>query len=210
MTTHDPHNVISVSFGTDNDAYAALTSLKELAAQGRLSLEAAAVIERAENGSIAVKDSVGDYDYAGTASGGLIGLLVGVLGGPLGVLLGGTYGLMVGSLFDLADAEETESVLGEISKSARPGHTALLAQVTEQTPEVVNSAMARCGGTVLRRPMADVEAEIAAAEQARREAKRQADKELMRSRRDHTREQVQAKLGELKAKLPRHETAAAS
>ena len=94
---------------------------------------------------------------------------------------------MVGSLVDLDEAEETESVLSQISASVRPGHTALLAQVTEQSPEVVDTAMARLGGTVLRRPVADVEAEIAAAEKAQREAKREAAKELRRGRREHTR-----------------------
>jgi ABC-type lipoprotein release transport system permease subunit len=67
----------------------------------------------------------------------MLGLLLGIIGGPLGVLIGGTYGLLVGSLFDLDEAERTESVLSEISASVRPGHTALRAQVTEHSPEVV-------------------------------------------------------------------------
>ena len=201
------YNVISVSFGSDNDAYAALTALKELAAQDQVGVEAATVIERGDDGAIVVKDRAGSFDYAGTASGGLLGLLIGILGGPLGVLIGGTYGLMVGSLVDLADVEETESVLSQVSASARPGHTALLAQVTEQSPEVLDAAMARFGGTVLRRPVADVEAEIAAAEKAQREAAREATKELLRGRRERSREQVQAKVGELKEKLPRQEVA---
>ena len=115
---------------------------------------------------------------------------------------------MVGSLFDLEQAEDTESVLSQISTSVRPGHTALLAQVTERSPEVVDTAMAGLGGTVLRRPVADVEAEIAAAEQAQREAQRQATKELLRGRRERTKEQIQTKVDELKAKLARRETAA--
>jgi uncharacterized membrane protein len=202
------YNVISVSFDADGNAYAALTALKELDSQERVGVEAAAVVVRGDDGAIAVKDSVGSMDYAGTASGGLLGLLVGIIGGPLGVLLGGTYGLMVGSLFDLGKAEETESLLSQISTSVRPGQTTLLAQVAEQSPEVVDTAMAALGGTVLRRPVAGVEAEIAAAETAQREAKREATKELLRGRRERTEEQVQAKVGELKAKLSRHEKAA--
>jgi uncharacterized membrane protein len=206
--TTSQHNVICVSFPADNDAYAALTALKELAGQDRVGMEAAAVIERGEDRALAVKDSTGSFDYAGTASGGLIGLLVGIIGGPLGVLLGGTYGLMVGSLFDLSDAEDTESVLTEISKSARAGHTALLAEVTEPTPEIVDATMLQFNGTVLRRPVADVEAEIATAEEAQRRAKREATQELLRGKRDHTRAQVQAKVAELKAKRPQREPAA--
>lgn len=140
----------------------------------------------------------------------MLGLLLGIIGGPLGVLIGGTYGLLVGSLFDLDEVERTESVLSEISASVRPGHTALLAQVTEQSPEVVDTAMARLGGTVPRRPVADVEGEIAAADMAQREAKREATKELVRGQRERSKEQVHAKVDELKAKLPHREKAASA
>ena len=201
-------NVISVSFNTDSNAYAALAALKELDAQSRVGVEAAAVIVRGDSGNLSVKDGVGSDRSEGAATGGLLGLLIGILGGPLGVLLGGTYGLMVGSLFDLEQAEDTESVLSQISTSVRPGHTALLAQVTERSPEVIDTAMAGLGGTVLRRPVTDVEGEIALAEQAQREAQRQATTELLRGRRERTKEQIRTKVDELKTKLTRRETAA--
>jgi uncharacterized membrane protein len=203
-------NVISVSFDPDNNAYAALTALKELDAQGQLRLESAAVIARTDDGQIVVKDNVGSVDYAGAASGGILGLLIGILGGPLGVLIGGTYGLMVGSLLDLDEAERSDSALSQMSASARPGRTALLAEVDEQSPEVVDAAMEPLGGSVLRRSADDVEAEIATAEKAQDEAKREATKELMRSRREHTKEQAHAKVEELTAKLPRREKTASA
>ena len=81
-------------------------------------LEAAAVVERGDDGRIVVKDEVGDVGGVGAASGGLLGLLIGVIGGPLGVLIGGTYGLLVGSMFDLGEAAESESVLSQISRSS--------------------------------------------------------------------------------------------
>ena len=63
--------------------------------------------------------------------------------------------------------------------------------------------MAQVGGTVVRRSVADVEAEIAAAESAQRKAKREARKELIRERDQHDKAAVQAKLEELKTKLHR-------
>ena len=54
---------------------------------------------------------------------------------------------------------------------------------------------------MLRRPVDDVEAEIAAAEKAQREAKREAAKELRRGRRERGQQQVHAKVEQLKAKL---------
>ena len=67
--------------------------------------------------------------------------------------------------------------------------------------------MARLGGTVLRRTVADVEAEIAAAEKAQRDAQRAATKELARGRVERSKEQVRATVDELKAKLSHSEPA---
>ncbi len=204
-TSASAYNVISVSFDPDNNAYAALTALKELDSQERLKVEAAAVIERGDDGRIVVKDSVDSGEFAGTASGGLLGLMIGIIGGPLGVLVGGTYGLMAGSLIDLDATEQSESALGQMAASVEPGHTALVAQVIEQSPDVIDSAMEGLGGTVLRRSTDDVEAEVAAAEKAQREAKREAIEELLRGGRERTKDQVGAEVARLKAKLDRRE-----
>jgi uncharacterized membrane protein len=132
-----------------------------------------------------------------------MGLLLGIIGGPLGVTIGGATGVMVGSLFDLDDYEETESALAAISSSVKVGRTALLAVVVEGSPEVVDAAMSGVGGTVLRRPVAEVEAEIAVAEEAQRKAKHEARKELLRSRHEHDKTAINAKIEELKAKVHR-------
>jgi uncharacterized membrane protein len=196
-----PDNVIVVGFVDDERAYEGLTRLKELDAQGQIRLAEAAVVVRDEDGHVEVKDQVADERFVETASGGLVGLLVGILGGPLGVLLGGATGLAVGSLFDVADADDTDSALSEVSKTVKVGRTAVLAQVVEQSPEVIDAAMGRLSGTVVRRPVADVEAEIAAAEAAQRAAKAKARKELRAARHEKNRAAVDSKIDDLKAKL---------
>ncbi len=194
-------SVVVVSFEQDGNAYEALTRLKELDSQHQIDLSAAAVVVRSEDGQVAVKDEVGDLGLAGTATGGVIGLLIGIIGGPLGILIGGATGLVIGSLFDLEDEDETKSMLSDISQSVRVGHTALLAEVSEPSAEVIDAAMDRLGGSVLRRPVYEVEAEIAAAEDAQRAAKRQARKLLHEQRHAKHKEKVHDKVEELKAKL---------
>jgi uncharacterized membrane protein len=66
-------------------------------AQGQIKITGASVVTRDLNGPVDVKSEVGDDPYTGTATGGVIGLLVGIIGGPLGVLLGGATGILVGS-----------------------------------------------------------------------------------------------------------------
>jgi uncharacterized membrane protein len=196
-----PENVVVVSFSDDDRAYEALTNLKELDAQRQVEVVAAAVVARHDDGRVEVKEEVGDPSFAGTAGGGLVGLLIGILGGPLGVLVGGATGLMAGSLYDLADADDTDSVLGEMSKTVRPGHNAVLAQVVEQSPEVVDSAMQRLSGTVFRRPVYEVEGEMAAAEDAQRKAKAEARRQLREARRHKRQDEAHTTVEELKSKL---------
>ena len=195
------YSVIAVSFEDDHNAYNALTLLKELDSQRRVGIQEAAVVVRGKDGQVVEKDRIGSMFPASTAGGGLVGLLIGIIGGPFGMLIGGASGLFVGSLFDIQDIDDTESALGSISSSVAVGRTALLAVVAEQSPEVIDTAMSGLGGTVLRRSVDDVEAEIAAAEKAERKAKREARKELLQSRQERDKAGIAAKLGELKAKL---------
>jgi uncharacterized membrane protein len=194
-------NVIAVTFEDDNKAYTALTSLGELGQQHRVALGGATVVVRKEDGQIETKEEIVESDYEGTAFGGVMGLLLGVIGGPLGVLIGGATGVLVGSLFDLDDEETTESALSAVSRSVRPDHPALIAVVTEQSPEVIDTAMAEQGGTVVRQQLADVMAEIAAADDAQRQAQREARKRLHEERKAETKADVQSKIDGLKAKL---------
>ena len=204
--THD--NVIAVSFPEEANAYEALARLKELDSEGSVGVRGAAVLAREEDGRITIKDQFDTEGFQDTAGGGLLGLLVGVLGGPLGVVIGGATGVLVGSLFDEDDDDHTRSVLADMSKSIRVGPPGLLAEVSEPSPEAIDAIMAHLNGTVVRRSAADVELELAAAEDAQREAKKKARKELREARHKDHKEKVDAKVAELKAKLPGHKQVA--
>jgi uncharacterized membrane protein len=203
-------SVLAVNFDDDTKAYNALTSLKELDDQHQLELGGAAVVVRREDGSIETKDEIGDPEFVGTASGALVGLIIGVIGGPLGVLLGGYTGLVIGSVVDLGEADDTDSALRDVAHSVRPGRPALIAVVTEQSAEVFDAAMAPLGGHVIRRPLDAVLAEIAAAEDAQKAAEREARKKLREEREAKAKEDVNAKIEELKAKLHRQPAGAGS
>lgn len=216
-TTYNPqvtgatgaYSVLAVSFAEDNNAYKALTVLKELDAQQRVGVQEGVVVERTEDGRVIEKDKSESMFMASTAGGGLLGLLIGIIGGPLGMIIGGTTGVLFGSLIDIADMEETDSALAGISGAVQVGHTAVLAVVSEPSYEVIDTAMAELGGTVVRRPVAEVEAEAAAAEDAERQAKREARKELLKGRHEQNKAAINTKVEALKAKLHHAEKAPA-
>jgi uncharacterized membrane protein len=203
-------DVIAVSFSEDANAYEALSRLKELDAKGEVGVRGAAVVTQTEDGTMAMKDQFGEETVGGTVTGGLVGLVIGVLGGPFGVLIGGATGVLVGSLFDEDDTDATESALADISKSIPVGRTGLLADVSEDSPAAIDAVMANLSGTVLRRSAIDVQAEVAAAEDAQREAKKKAREELRDARHKKQKTEIDAKLADLKAKLSHKKKSAAT
>ena len=76
-------NVVVVRFTEPSKAYQALSVLKECDAAGRIGLESAAIVERTPTGELRIPDGTDNVNLVGTASGSLIGMLIGVLGGPL-------------------------------------------------------------------------------------------------------------------------------
>jgi hypothetical protein len=100
-------------------------------------------------------------------------------------------------------------VLTDISKQIQPGRTAVLAHVSEQSPHLIDNMIERLGGEVMRRPASAVEEEMAAAEQAQRNARREAITELHRARFERRKEDRRSKVTELKPKLPRSRRTAA-
>ena len=202
-------NVVLVTFDEESKACQAASALKGASGEGRIELHAVAVVQRAEDGTLRVKEGDADDFPAGTwtggivggTTGGIIGLTLGTLGGPLGILLGGTSGVLLGSLIDMDDADRAESVLATMARAIEPTKTGLIADVTEPAIEVVDSEMGRMGGEVVRRPVVDVEAEIAAAEDAARAAEEEAQRKLREERKAERKEKVQEKVESLKAKL---------
>src|SRR5829696_5934747 len=201
-------NVVLVTFEEESKAYEAASALKEANAQGRIELHAVAVVQRAEDGTLRVKEGdADDFPAAGWAggliggtTGGVIGLTLGVMGGPLGLLLGGTGGALLGSLIDTDDADRAESVLATMARAKEPNKTGLIAHVGEPAVEVVDTEMERLGGEVVRRAVVDVEAEIAAAEDAARAAEAEARLKIREQKTTERREKIQEKIDGLKAK----------
>ncbi|HSO97460.1 MAG TPA: DUF1269 domain-containing protein [Solirubrobacteraceae bacterium] len=153
------YSVIAVSFEEDRNAYKALTILKELDSQRQVGVQEGVVVVRGEDGQVVEEDRIAPMFLPSTTGGGLVGLLIGIIGGPFGMLIGAAGGLLIGSLFDLQDIDETESALGSISSAVTVGRTALLAVVAERSAAVIDAAMSELEGTVLRRSVDDVEAE---------------------------------------------------
>jgi len=195
------HNVIAVSFEDRSKAYQALSELKGAGLEGRVEVLAASIVTRDEQGRLEVPEGGDVVGGAATWGGGLIGLMVGVIGGPIGMLFGWTGGLLVGGAFDIRRADQSDSVLGEISRYVPLGGTAVVAEVNEYAVEVVDKLMAEQGGAVYRRPAEVVLAELEAAEDAYRKAQKEADRAAREQRKAERKQNAKERLAALKEKL---------
>ena len=166
-------NIIVITWPDSAKAYEAMTKLRNTEGDR---VYQAAVVKRAEDGRITIEDGGSNTDGAATLSGGAIGSLIGILGGPLGVLLGFSTGAVLGSLFDLGDEVDEDSVVAKISSQMLPGTTSLMVDFDETDPATADVLAASTGGVLLRYNYDDTLSEIisseAAAEAARDEAAR--------------------------------------
>jgi uncharacterized membrane protein len=162
-------NVLIVKFAEESKAYQALSDLNRLGDDGKVDVRSAILLERTDDG-FGIPEGADTAEGFDMVAGGLIGMLVGVLAGPVGVLLGASMGTLAGGTADLARLADEDLALDGISKDIEPGSTALVAEVGEYAVEVLDEAMGALGGTVTRRPASDVYAEVVAAEDAENDA----------------------------------------
>ena len=160
-------NVVLISFAQESKAYQALSELKGAAVSGQLQVQNAAVMQRAVDGTFSIKDGASDGGgTTGPLTGTLVGSLIGMLAGPLGMLFGGVYGALVGSAVSADKLQDRASVLDQMMQAMPPGSTTLIATVGEDSPDALNGISDTLAGVVLRRPLAVVQEEVAAQEEA--------------------------------------------
>jgi uncharacterized membrane protein len=194
-------NVVVVTFTEQSKAYQALSVLKQCDAEGRIALASAAVVERTPDGKLRIPEGADNVGPVGLASGSLLGMLIGVLGGPVGVLVGWGAGALVGGAFDIDRSVKSDEALTSFARAIPQGSTAVMATVSEPAIEVIDGEMAKLGGEVTRRPVFEVVDELESAEFAAEAAAIEARRELHKKRTAEMKEDLNERVGKLKEKL---------
>lgn len=149
-------NMIAVVFDNEAKAYEGSKVLRDLHANGSITLYAMGVIAKDANGKVTVKEEA-DEGPLGTGVGLITGSLIGLLGGPAGLAIGATAGTVGGMLYDLGSVGVSEDFLAEVGERLQPGKTAVVAEVEEEWLMSVDSSMEDAGGVVFRRTIGEVE-----------------------------------------------------
>ena len=107
----------------------------------------------------------------------------------------------MGGVFDLDHAEKSDEALSVLGRAMPPASTAVIASVGEPAVEVIDGEMAKLGGEVTRRPVAQVLDELEAAEEAADAAAREARRALRKKRKAELTADLDERVGKLKEKL---------
>ncbi len=194
-------NVVVVRFAEPTKAHEAWTVLKKCDADDRIDLKSAAMLQRTSAGNLKTLDDWDKFGPVGMAGGGLIGMLIGILGGPVGVLLGWGAGATLGGAFDIDRAVTSDEALTVLGTAIPAGSTAILADVEEFAVEVIDGEMKKLDGTVTRLAAGEVLAEVATAEDAADAAAREARRTVREKRKAELHDDVAENVARAKEKL---------
>ena len=151
-------SLIAIAFGSARRAGDALAALEELADEGCVRIVDAAVVARADDGSLENRQTRQLAVGEGIVGGGAVGLLLGVLaGGPIG---GAAVGLAGGGLWTVRDTGLSDDELERLGKQLAAGRAALIALVRDVEWPRLAAALEAYGGELIA---AEVSAAVAAA-----------------------------------------------
>ncbi|MDO4897139.1 MAG: hypothetical protein Q3971_07235 [Moraxella sp.] len=154
-------NIIATLFNNQPQAFQAFSELKAYR-QTADTIIAQAVLLKKENGVIT---SLDNYDFSNEygnklIAGGLIGSLLGVFGGPFGVLLGGSMGALFGGSLG---ARETLGEIGLLYNTVdrmQDGDTVILVLTKEKDENTLDAFFGQYDTVVVRRDVKAVQAVI--------------------------------------------------
>jgi uncharacterized membrane protein len=148
--------MLVVVFDSESKAYEGTKALRRLDSDGNITLHAEAVIKRNPDGTTTSLELDDEFPVR-TVGGTAIGSLIGLVGGPYGVIFGATSGAVLGLVGDLYISGVSAEFVDEVSAKLPPGKYAVIADISEEWLTPVDIAMEKLGGMVLRASRRDVE-----------------------------------------------------
>lgn len=197
-------NIVIATYEVESEAYQALSEIKHETSNANYTISQAMIVKK-ENGQLNVRDGFDTgLETDDTLSGGLIGSLVGILGGPIGVLLGGSVGMMIGGAVDAGDMANHISLLERAGDCIAEGETAMLLLAQEEYETALTARLNQFRVSVTRMDAAEVAAEIEHAREVEKQLARDARAKLRAEKTESFKATVEKKRDELKAWFAGH------
>ena len=191
---------VVVTFPSETAAYEGTRTIKQLHAEGTLTLYGLAVLVREASGNVAIKQAA-DEGALGVAVGMLTGGLIGLIGGPVGSALGMGTGALIGGFGDLMNAGVRSDFIESVTSKLKPGTAAVVAEIDEGWMAPLDTRMEALGGEVIRQWRSDFEDEQLDKEVKEEQAELAALKDELKQANANSKNAVTKRLGEARAKL---------
>ena len=192
--------IISAVFKVESEGYQAMTELKKNPENDAYTVPQAVLIKKENNGIVTLDSYDTGLETADdTLLGGLVGGVVGILGGPIGMLLGGSIGLLTGGAIDAGDAFDNASMIEMVTNMVMDGEVALIALAQETEAGTVRNLFSKYDVSVIENDAKEVAEEIELAAKAQKELEREARAKLRESKKEELKkgaEEMRAKLSE--------------
>lgn len=129
----EPHaDLLIATFAAIEQAEQGYSSVRDAEKQGSILLVDAAIVTRDESNRLHIREDSDIGPAPGALWGAGIGLILGTIAGPLGLLVGGAAGALLGSVATGAsDAGIPDGFLEDMASTLRPG-TAMVAVVVDR------------------------------------------------------------------------------
>ena len=195
-------NVVLVVFEESAKTYEAFSALKNDSVNSAYTIYQMAILQK-QDGRIVVKDSFdsGIDTTDDTWKGGLIGTVVGILGGPLGILLGGAAGALIGNAKDMSDANENSGLLLTASDDLAEGQTGLVMLVDETDPAALDLRLKQYDVRIWRWDADDIQQQIEHSQEVEAELQTQARQQLRAQKRQDIKDKITEKTDQIKDKI---------
>ena len=148
--------LIVIVFNDQINALAGYEALRQLDSDGAIFIFDARIIAKEPSGEIRYIDNTNTLTAPVIGGTSAVGILIGLLGGPLGALIGGVTGAVIASIADLHHAGVTDEFVNDVNMALTPGKFAVVADISEEWLSPLDKRIEEIGGVVFRRARADV------------------------------------------------------
>ena len=193
-------NIIITTFAVESEGYQALTELKSHAVRAEYTISQAVLVKN-EDGHFKRLDGfdTGAATRDDTRMGGILGALLGIAGGPVGMVIMGGYGALIGSAVDWGDAARSASLMEHVLGCVTDGDIALIALADEYQDGAYDSNFEKFDAESTRFSAAEVAVEIAEAERVQEEMAREAKKRLRETKKADRKQAIEDRREKLRA-----------
>lgn len=144
--------VAVITFEEPAQSYIAYSKIKQIGGADYFKLNQLIIIEKdLTDEKFIIKEKIDREGSNRLFKDSLIGMIIGILGGPIGILFGGIAGELVGVSHNYLDNKKTKTVFDDIGELVKSGKTALLLSFEESDETLLDAVIkTELKGTIIR------------------------------------------------------------